>query len=232
MDKQKQAELLRVVEDNYEAIAGEFDMTRKNISWPELNGYAEQVRAGETVLDVGCGNGRLLKLFAGKKINYLGTDQSRNLIELAQKNSADFAGESMAEFRVGNILNLEQDVTGRFDWVFSIAVLHHLPGQDLQLQALKNLQAKLKPGGKIVISVWRPWGNKMLMRELWRTIGQKMIGRHPYAWNDVVFNWKNSQSLRYYHLFTKCELKRLCKKAGLEIVELQAEQKNYYLVLK
>ncbi|PIX02803.1 SAM-dependent methyltransferase, partial [bacterium (Candidatus Gribaldobacteria) CG_4_8_14_3_um_filter_42_11] len=41
------------------------------------------VKDGDKVLDVGCGNGRLVKAFENKKISYLGVDNSEKLIKLA-----------------------------------------------------------------------------------------------------------------------------------------------------
>lgn len=232
MDIIKQQKLLDLVKRNYEDIAADFDVTRKKALWPTLSELAVGVKDGDRILDVGCGNGRLLKAFAGKAISYIGTDLSASLIGLAKKNYGQSAGGSDCKFYVGDILNLDRDVAGQFEWIFSIAVIHHLPSPELRIKALKNLQSKLVPGGRIVISVWRPWGNKKMVRELLRTIGRKLIGRHPYAWNDLVFAWHNNQSLRYYHLFTKCELKKLMKKSGLQIIEFKKEQRNYYLVLK
>ncbi len=232
MNDLRKKELLDIVRINYEAIANDFDVTRKKVLWPTLADLAAHVRDGDAVLDVGCGNGRLLQVFAGRNIRFVGTDLSANLIALAQKNSSEFSKGIDSEFLVSNILNLDKDVEGQFDWIFSHAVIHHLPGTDLQVKALKNMKSKLKPGGRIVFSVWRPWGSKKLVRELFRTIGHKLIGRHPYAWNDLVFVWKNNQSPRYYHFFTNWELRRLVRKAGLELIEMRVEKRNYYLVLK
>ena len=265
MKNDKQEQLLNIVKNNYEAIAADFDTTRKKALWPLLAEYASLVKSGESVLDVGCGNGRLASAFINKDIEYLGIDNSENLIELAKKNleteqvkshlPAGEAGKSpnVAKAMLGkkvesfenpqsairnlkflhcDILELDKLDIGQFDWVFSIAVIHHLPSQELRAKALKNLKSKLKSGGKLVFSVWRPWGSKALVLELCKTIGMKLIGRNPYAWNDLVFVWKNNQSQRYYHFFTKCELKKLIKKAGLELVEMKTEKRNYYLVVK
>jgi len=53
---------------------------------------------------------------------------------------------------------------------------------------------------------------------------------------DVLFDWKNSRgealSQRYYHAFTKPELRRIAKKAGLKIGDMYKDEKNYYLVLR
>jgi SAM-dependent methyltransferase len=235
MNEQRQQELLKIVERNYEDIARDFDTTRKKVLWPTLIEFSAMVASDQSILDVGCGNGRLLRAFESGTVDYVGIDNSNNLIELAIKNVENLENVQQrlqSRFLVGDILDLGQLNLGLFDWVFSIAVIHHLPSFELRVKALKNLKLKLAPGGKIVLSVWRPWGNKRLIKELFKALGSKLIGRHRYAWNDLVFVWKNNQSPRYYHFFTKYELRRLAREAGLKIVDFRAEQRNYYLVLK
>lgn len=230
MKEKRNKELLEIVKNNYEAIAFEFDSTRNKVLWPTLIEYANKVKSGESVLDVGCGNGRLLRAFDGKEVKYLGVDNSANLIEAAKTNIRNQQNER--EFLVADILDLDKVKVNGFDWVYCIAVIHHLPSEELQIKALKNLKAKINNTGKIVLSVWRPWGNKKLVNVLLKTIWLKITGRHKYGWNDLVFEWKNNQSLRYYHLFTRRELMRIIKKSGLELLEFHKEQRNYYLVLK
>jgi len=52
---------------------------------------------------------------------------------------------------------------------------------------------------------------------------------------DLLFDWKNSAgqavSQRYYHAFTKRELKKISKQAGLKIERLYQDKYNYYAVL-
>lgn len=230
MKEKRSRELLEIVKNNYEAIALEFDLTRNKVLWPTLIDYANKVGDGESVLDVGCGNGRLLRAFDGKKVKYVGIDNSANLIEAAKKNIRNQQGDK--KFLIGDILELNKIEVGDFDWVFCIAVIHHLPSEELQVAALKNLKAKIKASGQIVLSVWRPWGNKKLVKILLKTIWLKITGQHKYGWNDLVFGWKNNQSLRYYHFFTKSELMKVIKKSGLELTEFHKERRNYFLVLK
>jgi hypothetical protein len=53
---------------------------------------------------------------------------------------------------------------------------------------------------------------------------------------DILFDWKNSRgeniSQRYYHAFTKRELRNIIKKAGLEVDKLYGDGKNYYVIAK
>ena len=126
MDKVTQQNLLALVRRNYEAIAVDFDNTRKKHLWPELIKLAGLVKDGDKVLDVGCGNGQLIEAFKEKKIDYLGVDSSERLIAAAKRNQK--LGIKNQEFLMGNILELDKISEKDFDYVFCIAVLHHLPG--------------------------------------------------------------------------------------------------------
>lgn len=227
MKEARQKELAAIVKDNYQAIAKDFDMTRKKPLWPFLLEIGARVKSGQSVLDAGCGNGRLLQALESKNIRYVGFDSSQNLIDLARVNF----GGSGREFLAADILDFDKLGLGRFDWIFSIAVIHHLPTKEERLQALYNLRQSLESRGRLVISVWRPWGEQRLVKKLFRTIWCKLIGKHPYAWNDLLFAWKNNQSPRYYHFFTWWELKGLVRRAGLKIIEARKEKRNFYLVL-
>lgn len=230
MDKQTQQCLLDIVKRNYEEIAPDFDTTRKKFLWPELLELTKSVKDGNKILDVGCGNGRLIEAFKNKKINYLGVDNSKKLIEAAKNNfSPNY------EFKEGDILELDKLPEKDFDYIFSIAVLHHLPDKDLRVQALSQMKNKLGENGKIILTVWNLWTQKKFRRLIFKFGLLKIIGKSKMDCGDVLFDWKNNKgekiSQRYYHAFTKRELKSLAVGAGLKIEKLYHDKFNYYLVL-
>ncbi|MFA6307015.1 MAG: class I SAM-dependent methyltransferase [Patescibacteria group bacterium] len=250
MDKQTQKNLLELVKRNYEEIAEDFDITRKKPLWPELVKLAGMVKDGDKILDVGCGNGRLLQAFVNKRIEYLGVDNSERLIEAARKNmdfrlstgQASLCGndkEEMAarndKYAVVDILELDKLPENNFDYVFCVAVLHHLPGNDLRVRALEQMKGKLKPGGKIIITVWNLWNQKKFRRLILKYGLLKLAGRHKMDFGDILFNWKNNKGeqigRRYYHAFTKNQLKKLALAAGLKIEKIYKDKYNYYSVL-
>ena len=154
MNKKMQNKLLNIVKKNYNEIASKFRQTRQKLIWPELTNLAQDIKDNDNILDAGCGNGRLLEIFKNKKINYLGVDSSKGLISEAQKNWPNY------NFQVGDILELDKLKQTNFDYVFCVAVLHHLPGQDLQVEALRQIKNKIKPDGKIILTVWNLWSQK------------------------------------------------------------------------
>ncbi|MEI6835292.1 MAG: class I SAM-dependent methyltransferase [Candidatus Falkowbacteria bacterium] len=229
MKKSVQIKLLQIVQDNYREIAAQFDATRKKYIWPELSRVLGGLEDGDSILDVGCGNGRLLENLKNKKLFYLGVDSSKELIELAKIN---YPG---SDFKVADILELNKTISKKFNLVISVAVLHHLPSQKLRLQALEQLKFLAAPHGQIIFSVWRLWDNKKYRRYLFKNIWQKIIFKSGLDFGDLLFPWKNNQgeaiSERYYHAFTKSGLRRLLKAAKFRHYKLYSDQHNYWVVI-
>lgn len=231
MNKQTEKELLNIVSRNYEEIAKDFNETRNKYLWPELIKLSRIVKDGDKVMDVGCGNARLLEAWTGRDIKYTGIDNSKNLIKLAEEK---YASES-CKFSVGDILKLGDYGEYDFDFVFCIAVLHHLPGKEMQIQALRQLKNKINDKGKIVLTVWNLWNQQKYEKLIYKFWLLKLIGKNKMDIGDILFDWKNSQgeivSKRYYHAFTKRSLKKVIKKAGLKIDKCYKDKYNFYCVL-
>jgi len=115
-----------------------------------------ELKAGENVLDVGCGTGVLTRLAAsavGPAGHVIGIDPAADMIAIANQNAV--AEGSRAEFRLAVIENLPFE-DNRFDGILSSAMLHHLP-PDLKDKGLQEVYRVLKPGGRLVlVDVDRP----------------------------------------------------------------------------
>jgi SAM-dependent methyltransferase len=227
MNKDTQKELLNIVKRNYDEIAEDFSETRKKYLWPELIKLSEGVKEGSKILDVGCGNGRLLQAFKYKDINYVGVDNSGKLIEIAGERFKDTG----YEFLVGDILELGKLPQTGFDYVYAVAVLQHIPGSDLQIAALKQLKNKVKEDGKIVITVWNLWSQKKFKKLILKFILLKLIKKNRMNFGDILFEGFNQKSKRYYHAFRMRELKKIIKKSGLKIEKIYKDKYNYYAIL-
>ncbi len=237
MDKQTQKKLLDTVKRNYDEIAEEFSETRNKPLWPELIKLAEVIKDGDRILDVGCGNGRLLGAFKGKNISYVGVDNSEKLIKLAKCQSSKFQIPN-SKFQIFDILELSKLPQINFNYVFCVAMLQHIPGKDLQIAALKQLKNKISGdpsansgrGGKIIITVWNLWEQKKLRKLIFKFLMLKLIGKNKMNFGDILFTGFNQKSQRYYHAFRKRELKKIIKKAGLRIDKIYKDKYNYYVI--
>lgn len=94
------------------------------------------------VLDVGCGDGRMLQLLRGVVPERVGVDPSEKAIRFARAFNPD------AECVAGTA----DDVPGTFDVVTCVETLEHIP--DAQVEPfVRSLAARLAPGGALVVSV-------------------------------------------------------------------------------
>ena len=120
--------IIESVKKVYNQIAPLFNSTRDYL-WNDLKPLIRFVQEGDSVVDAGCGNGRLYQLFERLQVQYIGFDQSEALIELAKKRfpSARFLVSELTHTRLQE---------GIADVIFSIAAFHHLPSTETRIEAL------------------------------------------------------------------------------------------------
>lgn len=122
---------------------------------------AAGVRAGDRVLDVGCGPGyfaRLLGEAVGSDGSVVGVDAAPEMVDYARRKGRRLPNCS---FQTGAAQALAFP-NAAFDVVVSSLVLHHLPEED-RLRSVKEMQRVLRPGGRLLLAdfsipqkgVWR-----------------------------------------------------------------------------
>lgn len=216
--------------------------------------FGEGVKPGETVLDFGCGNGRLLDVLNCENLIYKGVDPVLELINIARQKYQDVAlfdqsARGLAakikrsiEFKVINfdVDDFKLDFPDKyFDHIFAIAVFHHLPSRELRENVLKEFKRILKNDGDIFLTVWNLWKKKrlrLLSGFLLNRFSDKMIDEVPLKdldFGDLFIGYTTGDRgitvQRYHHAFTKKELRLLAQSAGLNAEKIFYDEKKFNL---
>ncbi|MBU0546816.1 MAG: methyltransferase domain-containing protein [Patescibacteria group bacterium] len=229
MKKEYAQFLLEKTTDDYNLIASDFSRTRE-FAWPEIDFLFEKLlEKGDVVLDLGCGNGRWLESFKKREVEYFGLDNSEELIKIAQTKYPD------TNFIKANALNLPFS-DDYFDKVYSIAVFHQIPSEEFRLRFLKEVKRVLKPGGLLILTVWKFHQKKTIFSLLKYTI-LKLLQKSELDLGDVLYDW-GDQTKRYYHIFSQKELVNLLEKSEFEVQDIsiiknkEGNRRNIYLIAK
>jgi ubiquinone/menaquinone biosynthesis C-methylase UbiE len=119
------------------------------------------VRAGDRVLDVGCGTGYFTRIMAqavGPDGRAQGVDPSQD----ALARSRQLTRSTNCTFAQGQAENLDIP-TGSIDVVVTTMMIHHLPEQT-RPQAITEMLRVLRPGGQVLLADFRPPTNPLLRR--------------------------------------------------------------------
>jgi len=217
MKRETALKILNEVRESYDKIAEDFSRTR-NFFWEEFKPLAKYANIGDRILDLGCGNGRLLDLLRGKPIEYFGIDISKNLINIARQRYPN------QEFNVFDGLKIPFD-DNYFDKIFCIAVLHHIPGRQLRNEFLQETKRALQPDGKLILTTWYLWNKPSFWLSLSKFTLKKIIGKSEFDFFDIIESW-GKISQRYLRSFRKSELERLMVRNGFEIEKIEILQRG------
>ena len=163
---------------------------------------------GSLVYDIGCGNGRNM---LNKNLNFIGVDNCKNFIKICTNKNLNVID--------ANIINIPLK-SNSADAIICIAVLHQLSNDLNRLRALTEMKRLVKPGGKILLSVWSINQPKKTRRTF-----------NNYGNNIVLWNNYGRIYERYYYIFKLEEIKDLFKKAGLQMINYKYDCGNEIFTL-
>jgi ubiquinone/menaquinone biosynthesis C-methylase UbiE len=124
----------------------------------EIETIGRHIRAGHSVLDVGCANGySAIRQLARNPASITGIDFSEPMIREAQKNKSESAAADKLTFRVGDVRKLPLE-DGQFDVVYTTRTLINLPTWQEQQQGILECLRVCKRGGTVILSeaFWEP----------------------------------------------------------------------------
>lgn len=106
----------------------------------------------QKILDIGCGTGRDLAFLLGNGKDAVGLDPCREMLDFARKTLTERGLSAQNRLFQGALPDLNQFGDAAFDGVLCLAVLMHLPEEEL-FDAVFGLRQILRPGGTLLISV-------------------------------------------------------------------------------
>ncbi len=170
-------------------------MTTHTLGRPDFDVIAGWIEPGHRVLDLGCGDGALLKhLFESRGIQGVGVDFEPANVLAALRNGV-------------NVIqgNLENGLTDFADQAFDHVVLSRT------LQTVRHtegiLREMLRVGREAVVSFPN--------FAYWRNLRSVLDGRMPVS-EDLPYQWYDSPNVRF---FTLLDFEALCGQMGLTVRE-------------
>ncbi len=211
MKKQFAQEIVFRVSRDYNAVSDAFSRARLK-SWTEMEFLFEKyIKEKDSVLDLGCGNGRFYPLVEKRKAFYIGVDNSQKLVDIAKEKYPQ------VNFYVADALNLSfPDDT--FNQIFSMAVFHHIPSVDFRKKFLSECKRVLKPEGLLIVTVWNLWQSPKGKKEIFKNVLARLTGKSKLDFGDIEINWHGTSNC-YFHCFRANELKKLVQESGFQIID-------------
>tara|TARA_Y100000389_G_scaffold109340_1_gene106407 strand:- start:10566 stop:11165 length:600 start_codon:yes stop_codon:yes gene_type:complete len=167
----------------------EFSNTRHSV-WKVVKDFSDLMTLDSNILDAGCGNGKnsvYIKNYKGFS-NIVGFDSCIHFVDFCKKRALNVD--------LGDVRSITHQ-SDKFDFIMCIAVLHHLKTEEERVGALQELLRVLKPGGKLLITVWAHESD---------TFSQKR--KFKLGNNSVLFNGQS----RYYYVHDKNTFHQYCNK--------------------
>jgi tRNA (uracil-5-)-methyltransferase TRM9 len=221
----------------YQTVAESFSSTRQT-AWIGFSKCLEWIKSTDTILDLGCGNGRFATFLRehNKLGHYTGVDSSAELLDHTPKlTNTTWVHSDIKEWTSTN--------TNHFDSITLFGVLHHVSDEQELLDLLDYIYHHTTT---LILSRWNCIMNESLMSR--RVDPESELGTSilkPFEitsdhWEPMEFllDWKRgTQAYRYVRYWTDTELAALFTKRGFVIKQTwlndgKSETENSYFVLQ
>lgn len=199
------------VHDFYDRIADHFDSTRY-APWPKVASFLESLPESAIIADVGCGNGKYMKIVDGARRLIFGGDRSSKLVSICTTQGLNAVVLDALSVPIRS---------NSCDAALSIAVLHHLSTLEHRIMAVRELIRILRVGRNGIIYAWAHEQQDTSRRQFdpnkqdfmvpWN-LDRRYVKEACKDTTDIVVQ-------RFCHMFREGELSSLIKMAGNAQVE-------------
>ncbi|NIO27861.1 MAG: methyltransferase domain-containing protein [Candidatus Latescibacteria bacterium] len=181
----------------------------------------------ETVLEIGCGIGRMTAYFSERFRRVDGIDVSPEMISQAEENLAEYGNVGL---HVGNGCDLSNFDDSSFDFVFSYITFQHIPDPRITAGYIREAGRVLKTGGHFYFQVNnmpRSIRSVLRIRSRGATLLNKLRRREEREATAVTGPrdldspaWQGSRT-------TVPQIDQACIAGGLKILSLEGEGSQY-----
>ena len=212
--------LLAINRAFYQRHAADFTRTRRQ-AWAGWERLLPLLRGRARLLDVGCGNGRFGRFWAGANpagapLHYHAVDASLPLLREAARALRAFP---MAKTRLEwRDISSDPPRHGRYPLIALLGVLHHIPARARRAALLRALAARLTDDGALIVTFWR-FGEDARIRG--RTLPWPAHLTKQVEANDFLLPWGDGDTgaIRYCHHFDGAEERELLAESGLTLAQ-------------
>ncbi len=226
--------LNRINRDFYATIAVEFAATRGS-AWAGWIRLLQHINLPiESLLDIGCGNGRFADYLAKQQrqsFAYYGIDNNRQLLLLAREKLSRHP--QLITRLIERDLVLEGLPESQVQLTVMFGILHHVPGFKERKTLISQAADCLMPGGYLVFAAWRFYEQERFRQRIVPWPADIEVEK-----NDFLLDWRRGQpALRYCHYIDDGEHAALIAASGLSLIaDFRADgatgELNRYAVLR
>lgn len=178
--------------------------TELKIIKEDINFYLQEILESETILEIGCGTGRVAIELAKRGNQVTGLDLSKNMLNIFKEKIA-------TKFFKNNITIVESDMTSfqlnkKFDWIiFPFRSFQSLTTSKQRIDCLKCVKEHLKEKGNVIVQLFNPrkgafekWNTKIdfdfkfLSSTIDKNVERYMIGE---------IHSEQEQTIQFHYLF-------------------------------
>ena len=191
----------------------------KNLFKQEREILKENIKTGNSVLDIGCGDGRNILSIVDITKNIIGVDIDIKAVRAARKNLKENPEVYIIQ---GSVFELPF-VSNVFDVSIFLMTLVNL--KDKKLDALLEIKRVTKEGGKIILSVYSEKAKRV------RLLAYRQIGVPIERIVDDKFIFNESVGVNTSEQFSISDIERLVESVGLRMAEYKEVDNLAYLII-
>ncbi len=147
-----------LVENEYRQLEDRYRGEGADIA-ARLEGYLPLLEGRDAVLDLGCGRGEALEVFAAMGIRARGIDSSGAMVAACQERGLDASAGDIFEL-------LAEESPGSLPAIVSFHVIEHLPARSIP-RLVKLAERALAPGGVLIFETPNPLSLVVAARNFW-----------------------------------------------------------------